>query len=507
MTSDLDLLRQFARENSQDAFGEIVRRHLDLVYSAALRQVRSPQLAEDVAQAVFAVLARDAHKLRPDTILTAWLYAVARRTAIDTIRKESRRQLREQTALEMNAMNATAEDWAHIAPLLDDAMAALEETDRAAILLRFFENKSLREVGESLKISDDAAQKRVSRAVERLRECLSKEHVAMGAAAVTVLISANAVKAAPTGLAATISAALAGTAAQSATLIAATKTIAVTTLQKSLIVAGLAAVAGVGIYATCKNSGLESQMEVLQHQRAPLAAQLQDLQAQLADDTNQLAAALAQNAQNGSGVNSAELIRLRGEVAQLEANEASRHEDPIASAAENWLGRVKILKDYLALHPEEKIPELQYLSDKDWLQAAGTEFNSTGVVENAAQILKFNAETDVGQSVLKALSAYSSANNGQFPDDLSELQPYLDPDMGNMLEQLYEVVPSSIVHDTITNNGGSGVTIRYNTPPGILGQRVLIRKERPNPTSTSRLAIFAGGFTYWQSPPGTDNSQ
>ncbi|HEY5042162.1 MAG TPA: sigma-70 family RNA polymerase sigma factor, partial [Verrucomicrobiae bacterium] len=165
MTSDLDLLRQFARDNSQDAFGEIVRRHLNLVHSAALRQVRSPQLAEEIAQSVFADLARDAGKLKPDTILTAWLYAVARRTAIDVVRQESRRQLREQTAVEMTNMNATAADWTQIEPLLDDAMAALDETDRAAILLRYFENQSLREVGESLNISDDAAQKRVSRAV------------------------------------------------------------------------------------------------------------------------------------------------------------------------------------------------------------------------------------------------------------------------------------------------------------------------------------------------------
>jgi RNA polymerase sigma factor (sigma-70 family) len=174
MTSDLDLLRQFARENSQDAFTEIVRRHVNLVYSAAFRQVRSPQLAEEVAQSVFADLARAAKKLNSKTILTAWLYSVARRTAIDVIRKESRRQLRDQIAMEMTNMNATANDWTQIEPLLDDAMAALEETDRSAILLRYFENKSLREVGEALGTSDDAAQKRVSRAVEQLREFFSK---------------------------------------------------------------------------------------------------------------------------------------------------------------------------------------------------------------------------------------------------------------------------------------------------------------------------------------------
>jgi uncharacterized protein (TIGR03435 family) len=197
----LDLLRQFARENSQDAFNEIVRRHLNLVYSAARRQVRSPQLAEEIAQSVFTDLARNAGKLKPGTILTAWLYSVTRWTAIDVVHKESRRQLREQIAVEMNDMNATANDWTQIEPLLDDAMAALDETDRSAILLRYFENKSLREVGASLKISDDAAQKRVSRAVERLREFFSKRSVTIGASGLAVLISANAVQSAPIGLA------------------------------------------------------------------------------------------------------------------------------------------------------------------------------------------------------------------------------------------------------------------------------------------------------------------
>src|SRR5438093_2906887 len=106
--TDLQLLAQHAQHQAEDAFAEIVRRHLDLVYSAALRQVRSPQLAEEVAQSVFTDLARNAGKLKPDTILTAWLYQVTRRTAIDVVRREARRPLREQIATEMNAVNETA---------------------------------------------------------------------------------------------------------------------------------------------------------------------------------------------------------------------------------------------------------------------------------------------------------------------------------------------------------------------------------------------------------------
>ena len=199
--TDLELLARYTRQHAEDAFAELVRRHVGLVYSAALRQVRSPQFAEEVAQSVFTDLARSAAKLKPDTILTAWLYQVTRRTAIDVVRREASRQLREQIATEMNAMNATAADWTHIEPLLDEAMHALDDTDRTAVLLRYFENKSLREVGATLGTSENAAQKRLSRAVERLREFFAKRGVTVGASGLVVVISANAVQAAPAALA------------------------------------------------------------------------------------------------------------------------------------------------------------------------------------------------------------------------------------------------------------------------------------------------------------------
>src|SRR5258707_5515650 len=102
MKCDLDLLKEYAEKNSQDAFSALVHRHLNLVYSAAFRHVHSPQLAEEIAQSVFTDLGRSAVRLKPNTILTAWLYQVTRRTAVDVIRRESRRQLRERIACEMN---------------------------------------------------------------------------------------------------------------------------------------------------------------------------------------------------------------------------------------------------------------------------------------------------------------------------------------------------------------------------------------------------------------------
>jgi RNA polymerase sigma factor (sigma-70 family) len=332
MTSDFDLLGQFAREKSQDAFTALVSRHVNLVYSAALRQVRSPQLAEEIAQSVFADLARNAGSLAgggdassPKT-LTPWLYAVTRRTAIDVIRKESRRQLREQIAVELTNMNATPDSgtgvppvWTDIEVHLDDAMAALDETDRSAVLLRYFENKSLREVGEALGTNDDAAQKRVSRAVECLREFFSKRNVTIGAGGVAVVISANAVQVARIGLTATISAAaiLAGTAVHTSTVIAATKTIAMTTLQKTFIAAALTAAIGTGIFEAHQNSQLHDQVQTLQEQQAPLAEQIRQLQRERDDATNWLASVNEENARLKSGQNLNELLKLRGEVGAL----------------------------------------------------------------------------------------------------------------------------------------------------------------------------------------------
>jgi hypothetical protein len=220
-------------------------------------------------------------------------------------------------------MNATANDWTHIEPLLDDAMAALDETDRSAVLLRYFENKSLREVGEALGASDDAAQKRVSRAVERLREFFSKRNVTIGASGLAVLISANAVQSAPLGLAATISAAaiLAGTAVHTSTVIAATKAIAMTTLQKTVITTALAVIAGAGIYEARQASQLREQNQTLQQQQAPLAEQIQQLQRERDDATNRLAGLRDELAKGKK--NPSEVLKLRGEVGALRQEKAA----------------------------------------------------------------------------------------------------------------------------------------------------------------------------------------
>jgi RNA polymerase sigma factor (sigma-70 family) len=309
--TDLELLARYSRQHAEDAFAEVVRRHLGLVYSAALRQVRSPQLAEEVAQSTFIDLARSAAKLKPDTILTAWLYQVTRRTAIDVVRREASRQLREQIATEMNAMNATAADWTHIEPLLDEAMHALDETDRTAVLLRYFENKSLREVGATLGTTDDAARKRVNRAVECLREYLARRGVTTGASGLVVVISANAIQAAPAGLSAAIASAVAGTATFVTATATVTKAIIMTTTQKALVAAALAAAIGTGIYQAHQASTLRTQIHTLQQQTALTEQLTRDRD----DAVRQLATLRADNERLTR--DTVDLLRLRAEVTRL----------------------------------------------------------------------------------------------------------------------------------------------------------------------------------------------
>src|SRR6185369_8842856 len=220
--NDAQLLAEFAQSESEQAFTILVNRHIRLVHSVALRHTSNSHQAEEITQAVFIILARKAGSLGQKTILSGWLYQAAQLTAANFQRAEFRRTRREQEAFMDSTLESTQTEaaWCELAPLLDEAMAHLGGTDRDAVVLRYFENKSLEEVGKALGVEERAAQKRVSRALEKLRRIFKKRGVVSTAVIIAGAISANSVQAAaPTTLATTISAtALKGSAVAGSTL-------------------------------------------------------------------------------------------------------------------------------------------------------------------------------------------------------------------------------------------------------------------------------------------------
>jgi len=223
---DMALLRDYAANNSETAFEELVSRRIEFVYSAALRQVRDSHLAEEITQAVFIILAQKAGRISEKTILTGWFFRTTRFAAFAQTRDRAKRFLRTaiiEKELQMQTESSSAasgEMWNQISPLLDEALATLGETDRQAVLLRFFENKSLAEVGNKLGLGEDTARKRVSRALEKLNRYFAKRGVSSMAETLAGAISANSVQAAPVALAKSVTAvALAkGAAASTSTL-------------------------------------------------------------------------------------------------------------------------------------------------------------------------------------------------------------------------------------------------------------------------------------------------
>jgi RNA polymerase sigma factor (sigma-70 family) len=222
--SDVELLEEFARDRSQAAFTELVVRHRDWVRSMAMRRTRNDQLADDVTQGVFIVLASKARSIKKGTILSPWLFNVTRFVASRAMRSEARRRRHEKAAAELAARTQTGRDDPkpdeQLTQDLDKAVAALSAKDRSAILLRFYQRKSLTDVGAALAISEEAAGKRVSRAVEKLRGKLSRRGATTTAPALAAWLAQNAVHSAmtsPHGLAsAAISAATGKTATGSA---------------------------------------------------------------------------------------------------------------------------------------------------------------------------------------------------------------------------------------------------------------------------------------------------
>src|SRR6266850_4549396 len=202
----IDLLAKFRDSRSEVAFGELVRRYTNLVYSVANRRLSNVSLAQEVAQIVFIKLAKAAPKLSGEGDLVAWLHRAAVNASIDLWRSESRRRAREEHALTMQAEPAEDVAWNELALVLDEALNELNAADRQAILLRFFNEQTMRAVGEAFGVSEDAAKMRVSRALERLRSGLIDRGVTCTAVALGAMLSERAIEAAPAQLASALAA-------------------------------------------------------------------------------------------------------------------------------------------------------------------------------------------------------------------------------------------------------------------------------------------------------------
>jgi RNA polymerase sigma factor (sigma-70 family) len=317
---DSDLLQRFVAHRDEAAFAELVRRYLNLVYFAALRQVGGDaHRAEDVAQNVFTLLARKAESLTRHQTLAGWLHTTARFAASEALRTERRRLAREQEAHTMRALSndpAAQAEWERLRPIIDEALNELGDADREAVLLRFFADQPLAAIGAKLHVSENAARMRVDRALQKLHALLAQRGVTSTAAALAAVLANQAAAVAPAGLAASVTSAalaLAGTAGGGATAMA--------FMSASKIIAGLAglvaAAAAVGLVLQYRaNTQLRERLEFQDRQGAELARmrveneRLANAQAAQNDELDRLRAALAARSDaNPPGSGAGSMIR------------------------------------------------------------------------------------------------------------------------------------------------------------------------------------------------------
>ena len=433
MKDDATLLREFVSEKSEPAFAELVQRYIDLVYSAALRQLRGDShLARDVTQAVFCELAKKARGLTDHRTVSGWLYNTARFIAARQQRAESRRYVRE-LAFAMNAPNDVppSETWNELEQVLDDAMQDLGERDREAVILRYFRNESLAAVGAAIGASENAARIRVERALEKLRGALERRGVRCTSAVLGTALLANAVSLAPTGLAAAIAVPAVSAVAtlslgQLINPLNVMSAVKIKTAAVSLLLAGTTT----GLVLSQRhNNELESQLSTIR-QAQPAQARV-DLPAESSMtlvDANELARLREQHS---------ELMRLRGEVTQLR-NEQQSMAAALAAAASKTAA---IAKNQSTPEEEER---------KDRLKTAG--------------IARMNLARNWGMAFYK----FAEQNGGQMPGDLQQASLFFSqtPEAATWLQDAAGAEFEIVFQGAITNieNPAEAIILREKEP-------------------------------------------
>jgi RNA polymerase sigma factor (sigma-70 family) len=337
--SDMELVREYGRHGSEAAFAELVRRHLNLVYSVALRMTCNAADAEDVAQAVFVILARKAAGLSDRTLLTGWIYEATRFTAARSVRTNARRRQREHKAFMDLTLNEgdTAQIWHQLSPHLESGIAQLTERDRALLLLRFYEKKTTAAAATLLGIRENTAHKREERAVAKLRKYFAKRGVSLSGAAIVAVVSAHSIQAAPAALANTISVGVlgSGTAATTATLTLVKGTLNFMAWTKATTTVATLALAGMAVYSVIQyraGERLREENEALEQRVERISS--------LSSENEKLSNMLAQARSSEESARN-QLLQLRQQRAQTKA--AAATSQPVSRPSEP--DRVALPKD------------------------------------------------------------------------------------------------------------------------------------------------------------------
>ena len=274
MIPDATLLRDYVEKRDERAFAELVRRHLDLVYSAALRRTRGKtHLAEEISQKVFCDLSRKASALAQHPALTGWLYRSTRYAAIDAARAEFRRQKLEQSLTAMPDTSPAPEplaDWEQVRPVIDDAMDQLNDAERELMLLHYFKALTFAEAGARMNLSEDAARKRITRGLDKLRGHLGRRGVTSTTAALGLLLAHSPLVAAPAGLASAVT--TAALAAAPTSVVAATVSLVfMSKLTAPILSAAIAAAVTAVVWTSAVHRVSAEELTALRVENARLA--------------------------------------------------------------------------------------------------------------------------------------------------------------------------------------------------------------------------------------------
>jgi RNA polymerase sigma factor (sigma-70 family) len=431
MSDDMTLVREFATNQSEPAFAALVERHIALIHSAALRQVGDAHLAEEITQAVFIILARKAASLGAKTVLSTWLYRTTRYAAADALRARRRRQAREQEAHMQSILNEPQEDaWAQLAPLLDDALSKLGETDRTALVLRFFENKTAREIAGALRMEEAAAQKRVARALEKLRALFVKRGVTLTATVIAGAVAANSVQAAPAGLAVTVKAVALAAAGTGAFTLFQFMTISKLKLGISVLVVTGATTAFV----------VQHQVQTkLREENESLTQRLARLQTDNESLSNH---ATQTNKPTSPNDQFDELLRLRGEV-----------------------GMLRQQTNELAKFRQE---------NRKLLSQVAAQSEPTNLVSAEDQFtLRQTHAVDAMTTLLNAIKNYAAKHDGQYPESFDQLTASGDLETSNFAGNL-GLGDFEIMKDGAVDVQGNKAVLKLRVPLQRPGGRAMV---------------------------------